>query len=192
MSFRALNFWLATSFEAQDSAIEDACLPLHVACYRGPEENVALRFVGACELCLTPYIVRICGDSPLLPPKIVRAAVDLAVSSSADIVTTTLEPKFPSGFNVEVIRTEVFLENYPNFKEGDLEHITRYFYENSSKFKIVGIPCQIPEPSQYKFSFDTEDDRQKIERIFEELTRPHHEYSLEEKCSIFRSLFAHD
>ncbi len=180
---------VATSFEAQDTPIEELCSQLAIPCYRGPEENVAFRFVGACELVLTPYIVRLCADSPLLPPKIVRAATDLAIEKEADLVTTTLEPKFPSGFNVEVLNREVFLKHYPKFNNEDLEHITRYFYTNSHSFKIIGMPCSIQDPEQYKFSFDTQEDCQRIERIFAELTAPHFEYSIEEKCQIYRRLF---
>ena len=44
----------------------------------------------------------------------------------------------------------------------------------------------------YKFvnrsAFDTEDDRKRIETIFNALERPHYEYTLEEKCAIYNSL----
>lgn len=190
--FSRSEILVATSFEAQDTPIEDLCLTYNIACYRGPEENVALRFIGACETALTPYIVRICGDSPLLPPQIVKEAINAILREEADLATTTMAPKYPSGFNVEVIKREVFLSSYPEFKEEQLEHITKYFYDNSDRFKIIGVPCLISNAEGLKFSFDTEADRIALERIFANLSKPHYEYSVAEKCEIYRGLFLNE
>jgi spore coat polysaccharide biosynthesis protein SpsF (cytidylyltransferase family) len=187
--FSRSEILVATSFEVQDTVIEELCFSLNVACYRGPEDNVALRFIGACETALTPYIVRICGDSPLLPPKVAREVLELAVKEDADLATTTILPKFPGGFNVEAIKREVFLNAYSDFKKEQLEHITKYFYDNIDRYKIASLPCSIPNSESYKFSFDNDDDRVRLERIFTEMTKPHFEYSLEEKCEIYRRLF---
>jgi spore coat polysaccharide biosynthesis protein SpsF (cytidylyltransferase family) len=133
--------------------------------------------------------VRICGDSPLLPPKVAREVLELAVKEDADLATTTILPKFPGGFNVEAIKREVFLNAYSDFKKEQLEHITKYFYDNIDRYKIASLPCSIPNSESYKFSFDNDDDRVRLERIFTEMTKPHFEYSLEEKCEIYRRLF---
>lgn len=88
------------------------------------------------------------------------------------------------------MKTETFLNEYKNFKTKDhFEHVTQYFYENKGMFKIHPLKFNIKNPENYKFSFDTIEDKNKIEQFINTLEKPHYCYTLQEKCKIYEQLF---
>ena len=72
---------------------------------------------------------------------------------------------FPSGQSVEIIRTNTLGKNIKFFSRQDKEHVTRYFYRNSSKFRIKNFVNK-KKTSIKKLSIDTIDDLKKILKHF--------------------------
>ena len=84
--------------------------------------------------------IRINADSPLIDYKIVNIAINYFKKKKYDIVTNTFPRSFPKGFSVEIINSKTFLNNFKNITNlKDKEHITRYFYKNYKKFKIMNF-----------------------------------------------------
>lgn len=185
------NVIVVSSREEANDRLETFCRDRSVGIFRGDETNVAQRFRDVLECTKRPWAVRLSGDSPLLDHRIIERALSMALESGADLVSTAPGRRFPSGMNVEVIRRETFLAAYGHFSNpGHFEHVTTYFYENPRAFLILGVPPETEHPERYKFSFDTDEDRKKIERIFEALPGEHYRYSLRDKCRIYETLFA--
>lgn len=179
---------IATSVNPENAAVADIAAENGVNIFRGDEYNVASRFKDILESVSCEWFMRLSGDSPLLDYRIILSAAEL-LEDGVDIVTTTSPRNYPSGMNVEIMRKKTFLSAYPDFTEpGHFEHVTTYFYDHRDRFSIRSVPAVIPYPQRYKFSFDTEQDRLRIERIFEAMTRPHYCYTLEEKCRFYRDL----
>lgn len=182
--------FVATSRLKDDDKIADFCNSISTPVFRGAELDVALRFRNLCEKFHPDFFIRVSGDSPLLDYRVVREAKAIYEQSAIDIVCSMQPYPHPSGMNVEVVKTELFLREYPNFSKPDhFEHVTKYFYEKDKSFAIQGIPCPIADPGSYKFSFDTAEDCTRIERIFSAMKEPHYNYSLEDKCRMYRELF---
>ena len=68
LSQRAADLIVATSNEAQDDAIEDACRSWRISVYRGPEEDLTSRLLGAVNKRALSAFVRVTGDNPLTDP----------------------------------------------------------------------------------------------------------------------------
>ena len=54
-------------------------------------------------------------------------------------MTNVFPRTFPSGQSIEIIKTSTLGKNLRFFSKLDKEHVTRYFYNNSKKFKILNI-----------------------------------------------------
>ena len=55
------------------------------------------------------------------------------VDKDIDIITNVKPRSFPKGQSVEVVNCKTFLSHYKKLSaEEDLEHVTRYFYKNST------------------------------------------------------------
>jgi spore coat polysaccharide biosynthesis protein SpsF len=178
---------VATSSASSSDPISNFCVANQFDCFRGDETNVASRFFDILSQRKPERFLRVSGDSPLLDPRTLVRASELQ-NPEVDLITTV--GTFPSGLHVEGLRTSTFLESYPRFKDSaDFEHVTRFFYDHSDEFNIERLNSPVPQMAHYKLSIDTPEDKDRVEKIFGAFSRPHFQYSIEEKCSIYTQLF---
>jgi spore coat polysaccharide biosynthesis protein SpsF (cytidylyltransferase family) len=131
---------VATSDETADDPIAAYCQAEGVACHRGSLADVARRMGDAAAWLGLDAFVRICGDSPFLDPALVDRAVTLFREHGPDFVTNCLPKRYPAGQSVEVVSVAAFEAGYRAFSCPDHhEHVTRYFYEQTSRFSIRTI-----------------------------------------------------
>jgi spore coat polysaccharide biosynthesis protein SpsF len=142
------------------------------------EDDVAGRFREAMAFNVHPWFVRVCGDSPLLDPTLIAAAIDLLVHTGAKIVNN---PHYPQGQRVEVIDTQYFLEREPLMTEPqDREHVTPYLYRNAKPGEWVEFLCNRDMRFDVSMAVDTQADFDRMERVIKRMDRPHTEYGWRE------------
>ena len=184
----AIPVIIATSEAPKDDEIYNYCIMKKIRCYRGSETNVASRFYNIVNQMQPDYFIRICADSPLLDHRIVSNAINYA-DNGYDIVSTVPSQSYPSGMNVEMIKSSVYTTAYQYFSTTEhFEHVTKYLYQNNNLFSIKPLSFESQNYSSLKFSFDTKEDLDKIASLLKILKKPHYEYSLSEKCEIFSSI----
>ena len=182
------NIHLASSVQKENDIIEQFALENSFLIHRGDEKNVASRFLEILENQPCDYFIRLNGDSPLMDCQAIEKAIQYA-HAEIDLVSTVPGRKFPAGMNVELVKKSTFISAYNLFSSNDhFEHVTKYFYENKTKFNIVTLQCPVGDVQKFNFCFDTKEDRRKIEKIFSQLEKAHYQYSLEEKCAIYKRI----
>ena len=80
------------------------------------------------------------------------------------IVTNCFKKTYPKGQSVEIISKKCFIDNFKYFKKKHQEHVTNFFYENSSKFKIKNFFLK-SNMRHIGLSIDTISDFKKIKKI---------------------------
>jgi spore coat polysaccharide biosynthesis protein SpsF len=179
---------LATSCDENDIAIADYCLKNNIICYRGSQENVASRFNEVISAHGIDSFVRLNGDSPMLDYRLIDKAVMLFLEGDYDLVTNVYPRTFPKGQSVEVVRSRVFQMVFPSmFEPSDLEHVTRYFYSRDGQFRIHNFESG-NDYGKINLAIDTREDMNIFVGILSRMTRPHWEYTLEEKLEIYRDV----
>jgi spore coat polysaccharide biosynthesis protein SpsF len=177
---------VATSDSEEDRAIVRFCQAQGIDCRRGPLENVAERFRQVLDACGFDGFVRVNGDSPLLDQALVDRAVARFREGDAEIVTNVLERTFPRGQSVEVLKSETFRRGVAAMREeADREHVTRFFYTQRERFRIVNLRAARDE-SGVQLSVDTPEDMKRFTGIIGRMDRPHWEYGLEEILQFYR------
>jgi spore coat polysaccharide biosynthesis protein SpsF len=142
------------------------------------EDDVAGRFREAMAFNVHPWFVRVCGDSPLLDPTLIAAAIDLFVHTGAKLVSN---PHYPQGQRVEVIDTQYFLEREPLMTEPqDREHVTPHLYRNAKPGEWVEFLCNRDMRFDVSMAVDTQADFDRMERVIKRMDRPHTEYGWRE------------
>ena len=132
--------------------------------------------------------IRISGDSPLIDPKIINLAIECFKNGDYDLVTNTFPRSFPIGQSVEVIKTNTFEKVCQKMtKLDELEHVTKYYYENSDEFRTKNFSND-KDLSSYRLVVDTPEDLKRIEKIIGSMTRPHTEYSLDDFIELYHSV----
>lgn len=158
---------VATSLDSEDDAVEEFCLAQKIKCHRGPLKNVSQRFAEVVTLEKAESFVRINGDSPLIDPEIIDEAVAIYRTSAVDLVTNTMVRTFPKGQSVEVLNSGHFFELCESMTEPeDQEHVTKIFYKNPEKHRIVSFTSGI-DAGHIQMSVDTADDFAEVERLIQ-------------------------
>ena len=170
---------IATSNKNTDQEIVDYCLNNNLKFYQGSLSNVASRFYEIIKIYNLKFFVRVCADSPLLDGSLIKKAITY-VKKDIDIITNLMPRTFPKGQSVEVINCKTFLSHYNKLSsEDDLEHVTRYFYNNFNSFNILNIKND-KDLSSVNLAVDKREDYQKISKIICSLEKNHYEYSLKD------------
>jgi spore coat polysaccharide biosynthesis protein SpsF (cytidylyltransferase family) len=170
---------VATSTAAVDDAVAELCAAHGVACFRGPLDDVAARFVGAAAAHGLDAIVRVSGDSPLLDQALVDRGVEL-YGDDVDLVTNVSPRTFPPGQSVEVVRTEALRAACAEMAEAeDREHVTRHLYAHPGRFRIRSFAAA-RDYGGLRLVVDTGEDFERVEAILGRMTRPHWDYGLDE------------
>lgn len=179
---------VATSMEQSDQPIVDFCQQFGVSCYRGDLENVAGRFNDLLQEYQFDIFVRLSGDSPLLDQRLIEQGIKVLLKGKADLVTNVLNRTYPKGQSVELLYREVFQAAYPSMKTPDeIEHVTRYFYKNQKRFKIVDFKSD-RDYSDIQLSVDTLEDEQMFSAIIHRMNKPHWEYRWDELVSLYQAV----
>lgn len=147
---------IATTENSLDDDIVKLCVKENILYFRGSEKNVLKRFYDAATYFQASHIVRCNADCPLIDPVIVDLTIKeyLDKLPKYDYASTILDQTYPLGMHVEVFSyktlTKVFQEAD---QQEDLEHVTPYIYNNSSKFNLLSIKNS-QNLSKYRWTVD--------------------------------------
>ena len=161
--------------DADDPLVSYMDLYEEIACFRcyGIEDNdVFGRFYKALEMCPCDWIIRVCGDSPLIDPRLIERTIYLINAYPQLDVFTNVFPfrTFPKGQSVEAVKVATF-RRMARFVQSDeeREHVMPVFYHHPEKVAIWpwtnngnwGIP-------DVDMAVDTVEDLHRIEKLMEE------------------------
>lgn len=127
-----------------------------IALVRGHGENVALRFVQALAEHPCDAFVRVCADSPFIDAGVIETSIEMLRVHDADYVHTV---GFPSGHQIECVRTATFLRVWRTFDAHEREHVTPRFRKGGFKIRAVR---RWPGEENIKLTVDTMDDLERL------------------------------
>ena len=171
---------IATTVLERDNIIVEEATKNNVNVFRGSESDVLSRYYFAAKENEIDIVVRITSDCPLIDPKIIDELFQYYQNNNIEIVTNAgldiNQRTYPRGLDVEVFSYEILDKAYKNAKENyQREHVTPYIYENASK--VVSYKNE-EDYSGYRWTLDTEEDFELIERIYNSLYRGKHDFYL--------------
>lgn len=162
---------IATTERPTDDVLEKLAGELGVGCFRGSEDDVLGRVLGAAQSVNADLIVEITGDCPLLDPAVVDRVLNTFKSNQVDYVSNTLKRTFPRGLDVQVFPTAVLAEVERLTQDPvDHEHVSLYIYEHPERYRLLNIESGLPERCwDWRLTVDTDEDFALIKAIYEHL-----------------------
>ena len=177
------SIWLATSNKEKDNPLEELANKLNVPVYRGSESDVLGRFVATAKIAEADYVVRICGDNPLIAKEEIDRLVKfykslLKENNNKKILyafnfASKMGNQYPDGFGAEILSFSLLnrlsaLDENPSSRE----HVTKYIWDHPEKFSIRTLPApkEIAHPS-IKLDVDTQEDFEKLKVLFSGLDK---------------------
>ena len=138
-----------------------------------PERDVLREYYFAAYAYKVDTIVRITGDCPAICPRVVDRIVEGHVQFSRGLTynrnDNIMYCREIDGIDVEVFDFELLEEaNEKAAKPEDREHVTAWMYEHS-KTSMVECGWNIDNPEEIKLSVDTQEDYERMSKIYEDL-----------------------
>lgn len=137
---------VATSVNSNNDELEAFLKEREIKVFRGAENDVLSRFIGAAEAYNIGGIIRICSDNPFLDWRGVSALIEKAITSDADYIgyriNNTPSIKTHFGFWGEYVTLEALKQVAATTDEIPAhEHVTIHIYSHPEMFRCEWIEC---------------------------------------------------
>lgn len=157
---------LATTTKPQDDILEDVATKSNIFCFRGEEDNVLSRFIGAAELFGLDRFIRVCSDNPFLQANSFQQLFDAHEANPQDYIAFGFKDGKPTikshlGLFAELTTTNA-LKKVASLTQEKLyiEHVTIYLYTHPEQFSVqlLPLPSILENRSDLRFTLDTAED----------------------------------
>ena len=160
---------VATTERAEDDKIVEIAKKLGVEWYRGSEDDVLKRFIGASKAGAGDIIVRVTADNPLTDPVLMDKLIEQHLKNQADY---THYLGAPLGTGVEVVNREILEKIHSVAKAPEYrEHVTLYIVDHPEVFTINAVKAEdfgLNYPD-LRLTVDTEEDVELMKNLQENL-----------------------
>lgn len=166
---------LATSKAPADDVLEQWARNEDLPCFRGSENDVLDRVVGAHQMMNSDVIVEVTGDCTLLSYEWIDVGIETYFTNECDVVTNGRVRSFPLGADVQVFgRKELEWVNKNISDPAVHEHVSLYFYENPDRYKVIHLlaPAHFADHS-IRLMLDYPEDLKFIREIYARLLERH-------------------
>ena len=161
------NLIVSTSIGESDDKLVKLLKKKNIQVFRGSLNDVADRLYKTALQIKKKYFVRVSGDSPVIDTKILDKLITIFKKKkykNYDIITNVFPKTFPKGMSFEIIKRDIIHRNIRFMTEYEKEHVTKYFYNNSSKFKIKNLINFNKKKYNQNLTLDKKIDLKKIKK----------------------------
>ena len=166
---------IATTTNPLDQPIVDFAYKSGVKVYRGSEEDVMARVIGAAKSAAADVIVEITGDCPIIDPKIVEEAIQLFIAHpEAKYVSNAEIRSYPDGMDVQVFPLAALEKSFTLTQDPlDHEHVSLHMRKNPQLFPPLHLiaPESLHWP-ELGLTLDEQGDYQLLKNIIEHFEDP--------------------
>lgn len=160
---------LATTINRDDDVLEAFAKEESIGCYRGSEDDVMTRVIGAAKSGNADVVVEITGDCPIIDPQIVEQIIRVYRSNNAAYVSNAEVRSYPDGMDTQVFRLET-LERSASMTDDrlDHEHVTLHIRKHPELFPPIHVvaPPELHWP-ELGLTLDEPADYELLSRIIE-------------------------
>lgn len=145
---------VATTTNADDDPIVEFCKKNGTKFFRGSEEDVLSRVLGAAKSEAADIIVELTGDCPFLHSSLIDESIEAYLGEKVDYVANRerTRPGYPIGFDVQVFSSQKLGEIHEITDDPlDRVHVSLYFHRFPHKFSRKFIH---PSPASLLFAPD--------------------------------------
>lgn len=171
---QGIDVVVATTTKEADDVICDIAGDCGCSTFRGSEDDVLARFIGAAENYGLDRVLRICADNPFLDMDCMLNILHLLSDGVADYYAYATSAGLPTmkthyGFWCEGVRVDA-LHRVARLTQEKLyhEHVTNYIYAHPEKFSLslTQIPAALEHNRRIRLTLDTAQDFAMQQQIY--------------------------
>lgn len=178
---------VATSVNPNNDELESFLKERNITVFRGSEDDVLSRFIGAAETNGIDGIVRICSDNPFLDWHGVSALIKKAQTSNADYIgyriNNTPSIKTHFGFWGEYVTLDALKRVAATTDENPAhEHVTIHIYTHPDEYKCEWIECPdfLQGRNDIRLTVDNIEDFENAQEVFKTLNEANPDFGIDE------------
>ena len=153
---------LATTVNAADDVLVDFAEKDGIKVFRGSEDDVMARVIGAAESAHADVVVEITGDCPIIDPDLVEQTIRVFKHHLAVYCANSFFSSYPDGMDTQVITLEALKKSFAMTDDPlDREHVSRHIVNNPQLFPHAylvappslhwpGLGLTLDEPADYE------------------------------------------
>lgn len=153
---------LATTVNATDDVLVDFAEKDGIKVFRGSEDDVMSRVIGAAAAAKADVVVEITGDCPIIDPDLVEQTIRVFKRNEAVYAANSFISSYPDGMDTQVMTLDALKKSYAMTDDPlDREHVSRHIVNNPQLFPHVyliappslhwpGLGLTLDEPSDYE------------------------------------------
>jgi spore coat polysaccharide biosynthesis protein SpsF len=153
---------LATTVNATDDVLAEFAEKDGIKVFRGSEEDVMARVIGAAESAQADVVVEITGDCPIIDPDLIEQTIRVFKRNNAVYCANSFISSYPDGMDTQVITLEALKKSFSMTADPqDREHVSRHIVNNPQLFPHVylvappslhwpGLGLTLDEPADYE------------------------------------------
>lgn len=131
---------LATTTNETDDVLVDFAAEVGIRSYRGSEDDVMSRVIGAAESVAADVIVEITGDCPIIDPDLVEQTIRMYLHHDAAYASNTHISSYPNGMDTQVFSLEALKQSASMTNDPlDREHVSLHIRNHPDIFPHVHL-----------------------------------------------------
>jgi len=180
---------LATTVNRLDDCLEIFAQEEGILCFRGSEEDVMERVIGAADSVNTDIVVEITGDCPVIDPLLIEQTIQMFLHNSCDFASNSLIRSYPDGMDTQVFALDTLKRSALMTKDPlDREHVTLHICKHPELFRQV---CLIASPDlhwpELGLTLDEQQDYELLKTLIEHFGPNRSDFSCREVIELLRS-----
>jgi len=160
---------LATTTNKADDELKELSVRMGIDCYRGSENDVMARVIGAAESVKADIVVEITGDCPIIDPKIVEQTIGAFKANKSDYASNSHIRSFPDGMDTQVFWLDALKRSAAMTSNAlDHEHVTLHIRNHPEIFSKINVlaPPELHWP-ELGLTLDEPKDYELLKKIIE-------------------------
>lgn len=182
---------LATTTNRTDDVLVEFAKTEGIACFRGSEDDVMSRVIGAAESVKADVIVEITGDCPIIDPEVIEQTIQMFLHNPCDYASNVVVRSYPIGMDTQVYRLDALKRSFLMTDSPlDREHVTRHIRQNPELFKLIHLvaPVSLCWP-ELGLTLDEQKDYELLKRIVEHFDGRIDSFSCSEMIQLLKIQF---
>lgn len=168
---------VATSFNPQDDLVATYAEDADCDVFRGSEDDVLGRLVGAARATDAELVLRVTADNPFVGLPLMSEVVETLIETKAEYSSTKFDRSFPIGvdaeaFSVASLQQLSIRTTDPRYRE----HITPHYLERESECAVRSLTVRdifpeagFPAGPELRMTLDTPRDYQVYDEVYESI-----------------------
>ena len=162
---------VATSDDRTDDVLTDVLEGAGVEVFRGPLDDVLIRYADALEAKgPAEHVLRLTGDCPLLDWRVIDAVIDRHLETGADYTANTWGRRtFPKGLDADIVKSAVLVEAAAEATDPyEREHVLPFIYRRPERYRLQGYE-QSRDEGELRWTVDLPEDYDFVSAVYDGL-----------------------